>query len=340
MPFIKQSTYQAPPFLTNGHFQTIVPSVLDLEKDVEYQREVMPTPDNDVIDLDWAFCDTPSKELLIISHGLCGHTHRHYVLSMVHAFRRCNIDCLAWNFRETGKTETRIARMTINDSSEELSWVVSHAIAAGYEHIYLAGFSMGGNITMLYLGRDADRLPPEVNGGIAFCGTIDGVVCNRQLDRQLWGFYEWHFLRKLCRRMTELQKRFPHIDTTDIEKIKTFQDFDNRYTAPMFGFKDAEDYYRTSSACNWLHRLSVPTLLVNPADDPFLAGQCYPVEIAEKSEHLFLEIPEYGGHCGFITPRKQEWWPAQRARQFVLENIRPSLGLPSLELKDLKEQTA
>ena len=101
------------------------------------------------------------------------------------------------------------------------------------------------------------------------------------------------------------------------------------------GFRDSQDYYETSSSSQWLEHIQLPTLIINPANDPFLSGKCFPREIAEQMPNLFLEIPPHGGHCGFITQKKQEWWPAQRIRQFVLENIRPSDQLPPLTLEPL-----
>ena len=106
--------------------------------------------------------------------------------------------------------------------------------------------------------------------------------------------------------------------------------FDDRFTAPIMGFRDAQDYYQTSSACQWLEHIQLPTLIINPANDPFLRGNCFPRDTASRMPNLYLEIPPNGGHCGFITQKNQEWWPARRIRQFVLETIRPQDKLPNL----------
>ena len=338
MPLLESSTYKAPPFCGGAHFQTIYPSFFMKELDVDYDRERLDTPDGDYLYLDWAKCEKPSpaRELLIVSHGLCGSTHRHYALSLVHAFRRCHIDCLCWNYRGTGRVDNQLAKVTTNNATYELQWVIDHAIAQGYQNIYLAGFSMGANLTLLHLGREASSIPAQVKGAAVVCATMDGPACIRNLATQLGGIYQWHFLKPLRRRMMDIHQKHPEVNIDGLEQIKSFQQFDNRFTAPIMGFRDAQDYYQQSSSYPWLNHIQLPTLIINPANDPFLGGKCFPRELASKMPNLYLEIPPDGGHCGFITPKHQEWWPAQRIRQFVLETIRPKDRLPELPIDQLQ----
>ena len=323
MPFIETSSYQAPFFSGNAHFQTVIPSFFRKEEDLQYEREAFEAPDGDCLYLDWAKCGRPTKDLLIISHGLCGHTKRHYVISLIRSFQAIGFDCLAWNFRITGQCPNRLLKMTTSNSTDELDWITRHAIAkGGYRRVLQAGYSMGGNICLLYLSREAERIPSEVAGGVAFCATIDIPVCTELLDSTAGKLYTKYFLKKLMRGLQEKQKQYPdQVDLRTLSEVKTFRDFDDCFTAPLMGFRDAEDYWHQSSACRWLQHLKVPTLLVNPANDPFLGGQCYPVELACKSHALYLEIPKEGGHCGFITSKGHEWWPACRAKEFFKEVV-------------------
>jgi hypothetical protein len=101
-------------------------------------------------------------------------------------------------------------------------------------------------------------------------------------------------------------------------RIKTFKDFDDRYTAPLHGFRDAENYWRKSSCKQFLKNITVPTLLVNALNDPFLAEPCYPVEEATANPNFFLEMPASGGHVGFISFNKtEEYWFESRAVAFL-----------------------
>ncbi len=328
MPLIENSSYRAPLFCHNAHLQTVIPSFFRREDPIDYQRECFSTPDGDCLYLDWACCEQPSEDLLIVSHGLCGHTYRHYVLSLVKSFRSLGVDCLAWNYRGTGQCPNRLLKMTTSNSTDELDWVTRHALRRGrYRRVYHAGYSMGANLCLLYLGREAASLPAEVAGGIAFCATIDLPVCNALLDTPPGTFYCKYFLKKLEKMVVAKQQQFPdRIDSEMMRQVKNFADFDNIYTAPIMGFRDAQDYWQTASAWRWLENLTVPALIVQPLNDPFLGGECYPRDLARQSEMVFLETPESGGHCGFMTPKGQEWWPAARAKQFVQEILQPQLA--------------
>lgn len=325
MPLIEKSSYKAPFLLGNAHVQTILPSYLRHEEDVEYDREPLDTPDDDVIQLDWS--RVGSDKLLIINHGLCGHTHRHYVLSLVKAFNANGWDCLAWNYRGTGSSDISYKQLkfTTNNSTDELGWVVNHAIKSShYRKVALSGYSMGGNLVALYLSREAENIPSEVIGGAVFCAAIDLHGCTKSLDDPFNKIYTKHFLKKLINMVRIKHEQFPDkVDLSHINGIKTFHDYDNLYTAPLVGFRDADDYYTTASASRYLDRLRLPLLMVNPKNDPFLAGDCYPVEFAKKSPYLHLEIPASGGHCGFITTGHDRlWWPAQRALDFLTPLIK------------------
>lgn len=324
MPLISHSTYRAPFLLGGAHLQTIYPSYFTKPEPVDYQRETMATPDNDYLYLDWSYAtaDRRSCELVVICHGLCGGTRRHYVTSVVRAFNETGIDALAWNYRGTGRVDNATPLCTTSDSTNEVGWVVEHAIAYGYRKLYLVGFSMGANLVMLYLGREHARLPAEVRGGIGVCGTIDLPVCTRHIENELFGLYQKHFVQDLCMHMRKKHEQCPGFSIEGIDRIHTFTDFDNRFTAPIMGYRDAHDYYCKASACRHLAELDRPALLIQPLNDPFLDGQCYPVETARQSPWLYLEMPRSGGHCGFITGGRKTWWPAWRSRQFAEEKLR------------------
>ncbi len=318
MPLIEKSSYRAPFWpLCTGHVQTILPSYLRHEDGVVYERENFATPDGDEILLDWS--RVGSDRLVIISHGLCGHSRRHYVLSLVRAFNAAGWDCLAWNFRGTGGSPGHLLKFTTNNSTNEMGWLTDHALkTGGYRKIFYSGYSMGGNLTALYFSREADRLPPEVCGGAVFCATTDLRESNRMFHTAMGERYTRHFLKDMLALVCRKAREFPGtIDISHLETIRFFEDFDNRFTAPLTGFRDADDYYTTASACRHFPKLRVPLLMVAPKNDPFLGGECYPVEEARRNPHLYLEMPDSGGHCGFITLGKRPWWPAQRAVEFA-----------------------
>ena len=326
MPLIEQSSYKAPPFpLCCSHVQTILPSYLrHVSIPKHWEREVFHTPDDDELLLDWS--RVGSDRLLVISHGLCGSSTRHYVLSLVHAFNQAGWDCLAWNFRGTGGSPGKKLKFTTHNSTEELDWVTRHALAVGYyRKVAFSGFSMGGNLSALYLTREADRLPPEVCGGAVFCAVTDIRASNLTFLHGMGRLYVKSFLKDLVAMLKRKSADFPgELEVDGFEKFTTFEEFDDHFTAPYLGLSGREDFYRLASSCHYFPRLTVPLLMVAPKNDPFLAGECYPVEEARRNPNLFLEMPVSGGHCGFITLHG-EWWPARRAVEFLQNCVETKL---------------
>ena len=100
--------------------------------------------------------------------------------------------------------------------------------------------------------------------------------------------------------------------------IKNFHDFDNRYTAPLHGFADAEDYWHKCSSKQFVNRIRIPTLLVNALDDPFLTPACFPYREIAANPAVTLETPKHGGHVGFVTfNRRNLYWSEKRAAAFL-----------------------
>ena len=144
--------YKPPFILRNGHVQTLYPSLFRKVGGVKYQRRRIDTPDGDFLDLDWS--RVGSRRLAVISHGLEGNADRHYVRGMVKALNGEHIDALAWNYRGCSGEPNRLLRMYHNGVIDDLDWVVAHAVQTGrYDAIYLLGFSLGGNLSLLYLGN-------------------------------------------------------------------------------------------------------------------------------------------------------------------------------------------
>ena len=310
------SDYKAPLLFRNGHIHTIYPTLFRKLEGVHYRRERITTPDNDFLDVDWSVVG--SDRLVIISHGLEGHTHRAYVKGMAKAVNEEGIDALAWNFRGCGGEANRQFRLYHNGATDDLHTVIEHA-AANYAKIYLVGFSMGGNISLLYLGRKDFAVPDAVEGCVTFSVPCDLTDASVALERRENSIYMKRFLRLLHEKVRMKMELYPErIDDRNYDQLKTFKDFDDRYTAPIHGFDSAEDYWQKCSCRPWLGKIKVPTLIVNSIDDPFLQGGCYPQEECSSNSNLTLEITRYGGHVGFVGDGvKGRYWSEQRALQFI-----------------------
>ena len=315
---LADSTYRCPWLLSNGHLQTLWPSFLRRVSVVPYRRERIETPDGDFLDLDWA--KNGSQRLAVLAHGLEGDSKRHYILGMVNALARRGWDAVAWNARGCSGEPNRVLRFTHSGATEDLQAVISHITSASdYSTITLIGFSLGGNLTLKYLGERGQELDPRIRAAVAFSVPCDLQSSSIELAKPLNWIYMQRFLATLHGKIRAMMKVMPgKIDDCGYERLRNFKDFDDRYTAPIHGFKDAEDYWRKCSCRPFLADIQVPTLLVNARNDPFLADACYPIEEARENPHLHLEIPEAGGHVGFGNFNSgAEYWSETRAVPFL-----------------------
>jgi len=281
---------------------------------VTQERERIVTPDGDFLDLDWNR-DHRSKSLVIITHGLEGNSANASVQGMASAFHRAGWDALAWNLRGCSGEPNRLLRTYHSGACEDLQCVIEHA-ATFYREIALVGFSIGGNLTLKYLGDRSSLIHPSIKGAVVFSVPCDLASSARVLESRVNSIYMNHFLRGLRRKIQEKAEAFPGgISPEGIDRIRTFREFDGAYTAPLNGFLSAEDYWAKASSKPSLAGITMPTLLINALNDPFLGPECFPRKEAAANPHLYLELPESGGHLGFLTLGK-EYWSETRAVEF------------------------
>ena len=314
MPVIT-SSFHPPWFLRNGHLQTILPVLLPRRLPVVFEDERLELEDGDFLDLHWS--RTQCKSLVILTHGLEGNSSNDYMLGMVAAFNAAGWDALAWDFRGCGSEPNRLLRFYHSGETRDLGAVIRRA-AASYSRIVLVGFSLGGNITLKYMGEAQPH--PAVIGAVGISVPVDLAACARVLDQRRGNrIYLGRFLKTLIEKIETKAPHFPaQLDTAGIRSIRSFQQFDDRYTSRIHGFRDAEDYWAQSSSLQYLPRITLPTLLVNARNDPFLAPGSFPFAEAEQNPHLFFEAPESGGHAGFLDLKHGlERWTERRAVEFV-----------------------
>jgi predicted alpha/beta-fold hydrolase len=318
MPVIHQSSYRAPFLFNNGHLQTLYPTMARKINGVVYQRERIFTPDDDFLDLDWSRIG--SRRLAILSHGLEGNTHRPYMIGMARMLKRHGWDVLAWNYRACSGEINRRLRMYHNGCIDDLDCVVQHALKNGaYDKAAMIGFSLGGNLTLMYLGSMGSALDPRIQASVAFSVPCDLKAGALVLAKARNYIYMKQFLVSLHEKIRLKMEQMPGVINDDgYGRIRDFKGFDDRYTAPINGFKDAEDYWFKCSSGRFLSAITIPTLIVNAQDDPFLIDGCYPVQQAEQSEQVFLEMPLSGGHVGFVQFNEDgSYWSENRAIEFL-----------------------
>ncbi len=314
MPVV-QSRFAPPWWLANCHIQTILPAILPCRAPVGYARERLELADGDFLDLD--SIETGSSRILVISHGLEGSSGDGYVMGLASVFAEAGWDVTAWNYRGCSGEPNRLARSYHSGDTDDLASVIDHVRRAG-RAVALAGFSLGGNLTLKFVGERPDY--PDIIGAVGISAPVDLASSARKLDQDRGNQF---YLRRLIRRL-EVKIRakavdFPHhVRVEALEGVKGFSELDDRFTAPLHGFRDAADYWSRSSARPFLSDIRIPALLLNALDDPFLAPACFPYPEAEASGLFSLETPTHGGHLGFIEGLRATYpWAARRTLEFL-----------------------
>jgi predicted alpha/beta-fold hydrolase len=305
--------YKAPFWLPDGHSQSIYPSLFRKVPLTHSHSERLELSDGDFLDVDWHLRkgELHEKPLLIVSHGLEGDSRRHYITGLIRSFPEFH--ALAWNYRSCSGDPNRNLRFYHSGATDDLDYVIQVALSRGVKDIYLAGFSLGGNLSLKWLGENGKKASQFVRKAVAFSVPLHLSSSSQQLTRWENRLYTHRFLQTLLEKVTEKSARYPQdITPSMLASIRSLYEFDNVITGPLHGFKDAEDYYERNSSLYFLSGIRVPTLIVNAKNDPFLSQECLPEQI--DSDFVQIELPDSGGHCGFY-PRnyRGQTWAEQRA---------------------------
>ncbi|RLD28991.1 MAG: alpha/beta hydrolase [Bacteroidetes bacterium] len=318
MPIVT-SSYNPPYSFRNNFISTAYSGLVRQVKDVVQNRERITLYDDDFLDLDWSYAKSITNKLVILLHGLEGNAQRAYMIGGAKLFNENNFDAVCVNFRSCSGEINLKFRSYHSGVTEDLEDVIQHIISTKkYSEIYLNGFSLGGNVTLKYLG-EGRSIPNQIKAAVAIsvpCSLYGSCIELHKFKNVL---YHYRFKRHLKNKLKQKQKQFPElVSDLDIRSIKTLKDFDDVYTSKAHGFKDALDYYDKCSSLQFLNDISIPTLLINAENDSFLSSECYPIDEAKNNSNLFLEMPKYGGHVGFVD-KNNVYYNEPRALGFLVE---------------------
>lgn len=318
MPII-ESTYKPPFFFKNGFVATVYSGLIRSVKGLEQDRERMTLSDGDFLDLDWSFSKGNSDSLVLCFHGLEGHGQRPYVTGLSKLFNNNGIDAVCVNFRGCSGEDNLKYRSYHSGATDDLEDIIHYILSSkNYSGLYLYGVSLGGNIILKYLG-ERSNVPDTIKSAVAISVPTDLNGSCIELHKPKNKPFSIHFLNHLKQKLVSKMKKYPcDLSVEAFNSIKSLRDFDDVYTSKAHGFKDAADYYQKSSSLQFLHNIKVPTLIINALNDSFLSPECYPVKEAKNNPNLFLEMPKYGGHVGFIA-KKNIYYNEKRALEFCKE---------------------
>ncbi|HLF94674.1 MAG TPA: hydrolase [Planctomycetota bacterium] len=319
--------YRAPLWLPGRHAQSIYPYLFLRPPPVPYRRERVATPDGDFVDFDWlqgagAADDSP---VVVLFHGLEGSSRSHYATALMRAATREGWRGVVPHWRGCSGEPNHLPRAYHSGDHAEVGWMMGVVRARiGQAPAFAVGVSLGGSALLNWLGREGGNVRRWLTAAAAVSAPIDLVASGSAIDRGLNRVYALNFLRTLIPKALAKDRRFPGlIDGAALRRARTLRAFDDLVTAPLHGFRSAEDYWTRGSSRPHLREIAIPTLALNARNDPFIPGGSLPGP-GEVGEAVTLQQPAHGGHVGFADgpfPGRLDWL-TRRLLQFF-ESVRP-----------------
>jgi hypothetical protein len=258
--------------------------------------------------------------VIVIVHGLEGSSESNYARGIADKAYGREFHAVRMNQRNCGGTERLTPTLYNSGLSGDYRAVLMGLISEGFERIFFAGYSMGGNLVTKMAGEMGESAPKELKGVAVVSPALDLSACADALEKRENYFYQRHFVKGLVERYRRKRELFPQIYMRNGSgPIRTVREFDDVITAPYFGFKDAEDYYETVGAKKVIGKVAVPLLLMTAQDDPFVPYESFLRARVKENPRVQFVAAEHGGHCGFISRFEgaERFWAEQRIVEFA-----------------------
>lgn len=265
--------------------------------------------------------DPPAAPTIVLVHGLEGSSESHYMLGMAAKASRLGFNVVRLNQRNCGGTEHLATTLYHSGLSDDILAVLEDLTGRHkLGRLWMVGYSMGGNLVLRAAGHIGSSFS-ALKGVVAVAPSIDPAACVEALERRENWLYQQHFLRRLGQRLRRKDQCFPgKWDLAPLRRIRTLRAFDDQYTAPDGGFRDAADYYERAGARHVLHAIRVPTLIVTSQDDPFVPYRIFVRPDLTANPHITLWATQFGGHCAFLQrPHGCEdaYWAENRISELI-----------------------
>ena len=288
---------------------------------VPWRRERWDTPDGDFLDVDFLDSDQPDAPTLLVLHGLEGSADSHYVRGAAARARALGWRALAMNYRSCSGEPNRNPKFYHCGETGDPGFVAERILERFSGPLVIAGFSLGGNVLLKFLGECADAVSSRIRGAASISPSIQPAACAKVLDSVRGYFYRWHLLSSVKEKAERFSELHPGlIDIEGVRRARTFHHFDRLVIAPIYGFMDELDYYEQADASPYLPRIRVKTLILSAENDPIVPPHVFPHREIGESGWLSGVLLKSGGHVGFVSggnPRSPVYWAEERAFEFL-----------------------
>lgn len=262
--------------------------------------------------------------LVLALHGLEGSSSAHYMRGLADKGFAAGFNVVLLNQRNCGGTEALCTGLYHSGLTHDADLVLREVSEGdGIRSAVVAGYSLGGNLALKLAGDYGERPPAVLDGVCAVSPVLELSKCVHSLERRPNIIYQWNFVRGLKGRLRRKHQCEPgRYPLERLGEVRSVRGFDEIYTAPHFGFRDAEDYYHRASAMRVVDRIGVPALVISAADDPFVPVEIFRNSALARNPNIRLVLTEHGGHCGFVEAASEEYdgyWAERRIVQFAKE---------------------
>lgn len=317
MEFSDTNGYKPAPWCINGHAHTILCSLFFTSPAVHYERQIIDTPDGDFLELD-IIEKGPDSPVAVLFHGLEGHSKRYYITRLARQLADKNVNIVAVNFRSCGSMMNRNRRFYHSGETEDpntvFEWVSSQFPNSA---IVSAGVSLGASALLNYLREYGVNHPLKTAAAISTPFDLHKGSLN--LEKGINKVYSIRFLRTLVQKLNEKRKTYPELPTFN---GSTLYEYDDQVTAPLHGFKDADDYYRSCSSAYFMDQIKTDCLVVHSEDDPMCPFQWTPIDQVLNNPKLTACFTKKGGHVGFWS--LPPGWVNNRVSNYLIHKAKES----------------
>jgi len=318
---VKNVDFKPAWWLRSSHLQTLWPALFKKRHNLDLLTEQVELDDGDFIDLCWSrktSANTSDDKIVLVLHGLEGSLSSHYANGIMFQLELAGYRPVFMYFRGCSGRINRLPRAYHSGETGDLSFIVQHIKNKIGVYPYAAvGFSLGGNVLLKWLGETGDDNPLQRAVAVSVPFRLHDAA--KRLQFGLSRIYREHLLASLRKTYDEKFKIIKSPLTVDVSRLKSFWEYDDKVTAPLHGFRGAEDYYDRCSSRQFLSGIRIPTRIIHSHDDPFMFSATVPEE-KELSEFIDLLLTERGGHVGFVSRKTAftlDYWAEKKIIEFI-----------------------
>ncbi len=312
--------------LKNRHIQTLYATLFKKAPKLQIEKEEFTLSDGDFVDLAWSKIQnhTNTTPIAILFHGLAGSLRSPYIQGAMAELNRAGLSVVLMHFRGCSGRDNLYAKSYHSGETGDALEVITHIHATYPEaQLFGVGYSLGANMLLKLLGEQKETI--LLQAAIAISPPLLLDVCADAMNKGFSRFYQHILLKDLRKALKQKYERHNMqkligLPKEDINKLKSFWEFDEAYTAKINGFVSAQDYYTKSSAKQYLKNITIPTLIIHAEDDPFMTQEVLPSR-KNISRSVELEIFQHGGHVGFISGSlfKPIYWLDKRVADYFTD---------------------